>query len=83
MFARTKQGMFSAARNSVCSKKLLALPRAVAVLRSRSAYPNFSERRTAALVYKLEKYMMQLVQIMYEVVELTIRYENHRIGKDN
>ena len=44
---------------------------------------HFSERRTAALVYKLEKYMMQLVQIMYEVVELTIRYENHRIGKDN
>ena len=24
---------------------------------------HFSERRTAALVYKLEKYMMQLVQI--------------------
>lgn len=43
----------------------------------------FSERRTAALVYKLEKYMMQLVQIMHEVVELTNRYENHRIGKDN
>lgn len=44
---------------------------------------HFSERRTAALVYKLEKYMMQLVQIMHEVVELTNRYENHRIGKDN
>ena len=44
---------------------------------------HFSERRTAALVYKLEKYMMQLVQIMHKVVELTIRYENHRIGKDN
>jgi len=26
---------------------------------------------------------MQLVQIMHEVVELTNRYENHRIGKDN
>jgi hypothetical protein len=36
-----------------------------------------------ALVCKLEKYMMQLVQIMHKVVELTIRYENHRIGKDN
>ena len=44
---------------------------------------HFSERRTVALVYKLEKYMMQLVQIMHEVVELTNRYENHRIGKDN
>ena len=44
---------------------------------------HFSERRTAALVYKLEKYMMQLVQIMYKGVELTIRYENHRTGKDN
>ena len=43
----------------------------------------FSERRTMALVCKLEKYMMQLVQIMHKVVELTIRYENHRIGKDN
>ena len=28
-------------------------------------------------------YNMQLVQIMHKVVELTIRYENHRIGKDN
>lgn len=44
---------------------------------------HFSERRTAALVYKLEKYMMQLVQIMYEVVELTSRYEKRLIGKDN
>jgi len=44
---------------------------------------HFSERRTMALVCKLEKYMMQLVQIMREVVELTNRYENHRIGKDN
>jgi len=44
---------------------------------------HFSERRTMSLVCKLEKYMMQLVQIMHKVVELTIRYENHRIGKDN
>ena len=44
---------------------------------------HFSERRTAALVYKLEKYMMQLVQIMHEVVELTNRYEKRLIGKDN
>ena len=44
---------------------------------------HFSERRTVALVYKLEKYMMQLVQIMYEVVELTNRYEKRLIGKDN
>ncbi|MBR0118306.1 MAG: hypothetical protein IJM04_13675 [Prevotella sp.] len=44
---------------------------------------HFSERRTAALVYKLEKYMMQLVQIMHEVVELTNKYESHRIGNDN
>ena len=27
---------------------------------------HFSERRTVALVYKLEKYMMQLVQIMHQ-----------------
>ena len=32
---------------------------------------HFSERRTASLVYKLEKYMMQLVQIMHKVIELT------------
>ena len=44
---------------------------------------HFSEHRAMALVCKLEKYMMQLVQIMHKVVELTIRYENHRIGKEN
>ena len=44
---------------------------------------HFSERRVMALVCKLEKSMMQLVQIMHEVVELTNRYENRRIGKDN
>jgi hypothetical protein len=32
---------------------------------------HFSERRTVASVYKLEKYMMQLVQIMHKVTELT------------
>jgi len=44
---------------------------------------HFSERRAMVLVCKLEKCMMQLVQIMHEVLELTNRYENHRIGKDN
>ena len=44
---------------------------------------HFSERRAMALVCKLEKYMMEFVQILHKVVELTIRYENHRIGKDN
>ena len=44
---------------------------------------HFSERRTAVLVYKLEKYMMQLMQIMHKVVELTNRYEKRLIGKDN
>ena len=43
----------------------------------------FSERRAMALVCKLEKYMMQLVQIMHEVVELTNRYEKRLIGMDN
>ena len=36
---------------------------------------HFSERRTAALVYKLEKYMMQLVQIISKVTELTNEYK--------
>ena len=36
---------------------------------------HFSERRTATLVYKLEKYMMQLVQIMHKVTELTDEYQ--------
>lgn len=36
---------------------------------------HFSERRTMALVCKLEKYMMQLVQVMLEVVKLTNSYE--------
>ena len=36
---------------------------------------HFSERRTMALVCKLEKYMMQLVQIMSKVTELTNEYK--------
>lgn len=36
---------------------------------------HFSERRTAALVYKLEKYMMELVLIMHKVTELTDEYQ--------
>ena len=44
---------------------------------------HFSERRTAALVYKLEKYMMQLVQITHDVIELTNRYEKRLISKNN
>lgn len=35
---------------------------------------HFSERKAAALVYKLEKHMMQLVQVMTKVTELTIEY---------
>ena len=37
---------------------------------------HFSERRTMAFVCKLEKYMMQLVQIIQKVVELTNEYKN-------
>ena len=37
---------------------------------------HFSERRAAASVYKLEKYMMQLVQVMSKVVELTDEYRS-------
>ena len=35
---------------------------------------HFSARRAMALVCKLEKYMMQLVQIMHKVTELTDEY---------
>lgn len=35
---------------------------------------HFSERRTMALVCRLEKFMMQLVQIMTKVTELTTEY---------
>ncbi len=41
---------------------------------------HFSECRTVALMYKLEKYMMQLVQIMHKVIELTDEYQK-RIQK--
>ena len=37
---------------------------------------HFSERRAMALVCKLVKYMMQLVQIIQKVVELTNEYKN-------
>ena len=42
---------------------------------------HFSERRAAALVYKLEKYMMQLVQIITKVVELTNEYKERSKSK--
>ena len=42
---------------------------------------HFSERRAAALVYKLEKYMMQLVQIMHKVTELTDKYRQKNFEK--
>ena len=35
---------------------------------------HFSERRAMALVFKLEKYMMQLLQIMHKVMVLTKEY---------
>ena len=37
---------------------------------------HFSERRAMELVCKTAKYMMQLVQIMPKVVELTNDYKN-------
>ena len=44
---------------------------------------HFSERRTAVLVYKLEKYMMQLVQIMHKVIELTDEYQKRTQKSEN
>lgn len=44
---------------------------------------HFSERRTATLVYKLEKYMMQLVQIMHKVTELTNKYHGKKQKSEN
>lgn len=38
---------------------------------------HFSERRAMALVYRLEKYMMQLVRIMTKVAELTTEYRGN------
>ena len=42
---------------------------------------HFSERRTMALVCKLEKNMMQLVQIMTKVTELTNEYQEKPVEK--
>lgn len=42
---------------------------------------HFSERRTMVLVCKLEKYMMQLVQIITKVIELTNEYKEHSNSK--
>ena len=42
---------------------------------------HFSERRAMALVCKLEKYMMQLVQIMHKVKDLTDKYQKKSAEK--
>jgi len=42
---------------------------------------HFSERRTAALVYKLEKCMIELVQIMQKVTEMTTEYRDKQTKK--
>ena len=42
---------------------------------------HFSERRIAALVYRLEKYMMELVLIMHKVTELTDEYWQKNLEK--
>ena len=44
---------------------------------------HFSERRTMALVCRLEKSMMQLVQIMTKVTELTYEYKERVSNKEN
>ena len=46
---------------------------------------HFSEHRAMARVCKLEKYMMQLVQIMHKVVELTDEYQkkSQKSGENN
>ena len=44
---------------------------------------HFSERRTATLVYKLEKYMMQLVHLMSKVTELTDEYRKNKQKIEN
>ncbi len=46
---------------------------------------HFSERRTMALVCKLEKYMMQLVQTMHKVIEQTYEYQKkvQKSGENN
>ena len=42
---------------------------------------HFSERRTAALVHKLEKCMIELVQIMQKVTEMTTEYRDKQTKK--
>lgn len=42
---------------------------------------HFSERRTAALVYKLGKCMIELVQIMQKVTEMTTEYRDKQTKK--
>jgi hypothetical protein len=42
---------------------------------------HFSERRAMALVFKLEKYMIQLVQIMHKVKDLTDKYQEKSAEK--
>ena len=42
---------------------------------------HFSERRTAVLVYKLEKCMIELVQIMQKVTEMTTEYRDKQAEK--
>ena len=42
---------------------------------------HFSERRTMALVCKLEKCMIQLVQIMHKVKDLTDKYQEKSAEK--
>lgn len=44
---------------------------------------HFSERRAMALVCKLEKYMMQLVQVISIVTELTDEYKERVNSKQN
>ena len=44
---------------------------------------HFSERRTMALVCKLEKYMIQLVQIMTKVTELTTEFRKNKQKSEN
>ena len=44
---------------------------------------HFSERRTMAPVCKLEKCMIQLVQIMSKVTELTNKYKERVNSKQN
>ena len=44
---------------------------------------HFLERRTMALVCKLEKYMIQLVQLLSKVTELTDEYKERVNSKQN